>query len=682
MKHTLVTLATVFFTLSVCAQDVKRPDSYNYTRGVEALQKGNTDEALEYLNKELGENSQNGYALAWIATIRNHQNEYGRALTAVNLAIKYIPKKDKEFQSASYAIRAASYLGVEDTIKALKDYNRAIEINPTDADLYEKRADTYYYLGQYAMADKDYQKIISLDEGSVMGYMGLGRNANAEQRYDDAIKQFSYVIKLAADYSSGYSFRAESYAGLKRYNEAIDDIIKALAIDGDNKAFREMQSVADSAFAIVVTKLKVQMNKATSNNYWPYCLGIVYEYKGKQKEAIEYYKQVLNKDASSATVAYRIASCFDEIGDYTQALEYSNRTIELDSVDYDNYLQRASIENNAGMTKEAISDLSFYINKVPDSYYAYYQRGWVKENSRDIDGAIEDYTMSITLEPKYAYSYLCRGRMFLLKGKEVEANKDFQKVTELDTVPESNSCAQYAYLSLGDKIKAIEWMNAMLQKNDDSGNNYDAACLYSLMGNTTTALSYLRKAFEKGFRRFAHIQHDDDLDNIRRLPEFKVLIDEYQKRHEQEIALDHAEEAEYVEKVAEVPFINEGNLYKVKCQINNLPLHFIFDTGASDVSMSAVEATFMLKNDYLSPNDISGKQRYMTADGEISEGTVINLRKVNFGGLTLDNIKASVIKNQNAPLLLGQSILNRLGKIEIDNDKKVIKVTYKEEISK
>jgi predicted aspartyl protease len=94
--------------------------------------------------------------------------------------------------------------------------------------------------------------------------------------------------------------------------------------------------------------------------------------------------------------------------------------------------------------------------------------------------------------------------------------------------------------------------------------------------------------------------------------------------------------------------------------------------------MSAVEATFMLKNDYLSPNDISGKQRYMTADGELSEGTVINLRKVDFGGLTLSNIKASVTKNQNAPLLLGQSVLNRLGKIEIDNDKRVIKVTYKE----
>ena len=57
-----------------------------------------------------------------------------------------------------------------------------------------------------------------LKPGSVMGYMGLGRNANEQKHYVDAIKQFDYVTKLAIDYASGYSFRAKSYIGLqKRY---------------------------------------------------------------------------------------------------------------------------------------------------------------------------------------------------------------------------------------------------------------------------------------------------------------------------------------------------------------------------------------------------------------------------------------------------------------------------------
>jgi len=38
---------------------------------------------------------------------------------------------------------------------------------------------------------------------------------------------------------------------------------------------------------------------------------------------------------------------------------------------------------------------------------------------------------------------------------------------------------------------------------------------------------------------------------------------------------------------------------------------------------------------------IMGKERYQTADGNISEGTVINLRKINFGGCELikDNVQ-------------------------------------------
>ena len=130
----------------------------------------------------------------------------------------------------------------------------------------------------------------------------------------------------------------------------------------------------------------------------------------------------------------------------------------------------------------------------------------------------------------------------------------------------------------------------------------------------------------------------------------------------------------------EVPFVREAGICKVKCEMNGLPLHFYFDTGAADVTISDVEAQFMLKNDYLAPSDNKGNALYGTADGSIVEGTVIILRKVVFGGLELSNIKASVVHNQKAPLLLGQSVLSQLGKVEIDNAKKVLRITHMQKI--
>lgn len=88
----------------------------------------------------------------------------------------------------------------------------------------------------------------------------------------------------------------------------------------------------------------------------------------------------------------------------------------------------------------------------------------------------------------------------------------------------------------------------------------------------------------------------------------------------------------------------------------------------------------MFKNDYLSTSDVLGSQKYMTADGTISVGTIINLRDVKLGSLHLKNVKASVVNNQAAPLLLGQSVLSKLGKIEIDNSNRVLRVTYKQKV--
>ena len=46
----------IFLSFLVCstnAQEIQRPESYNYKQGVEALQNNDLEKALEFLNKEL-----------------------------------------------------------------------------------------------------------------------------------------------------------------------------------------------------------------------------------------------------------------------------------------------------------------------------------------------------------------------------------------------------------------------------------------------------------------------------------------------------------------------------------------------------------------------------------------------------------------------------------------------------
>ena len=69
---------------------------------------------------------------------------------------------------------------------------------------------------------------------------------------------------------------------------------------------------------------------------------------------------------------------------------------------------------------------------------------------------------------------------------------------------------------------------------------------------------------------------------------------------------------------------------------------------------------------YLSKSDIIGTSKYLDANGDINEGIVIILRQIDIAGLKLTNVRASITKNLEAPLLLGQSAIGKLGLIQLD----------------
>ena len=116
----------------------------------------------------------------------------------------------------------------------------------------------------------------------------------------------------------------------------------------------------------------------------------------------------------------------------------------------------------------------------------------------------------------------------------------------------------------------------------------------------------------------------------------------------------------------------EAGVYKVPCSVNGLKLKFIFDTGAASVCISQTYAEMMLENGYLDESDLLGTSQSVLADGSTVDNVVINLRTVEIGGLTLNDVRAIVVPTQNAPLLLGQSVIQRLGKVSIDGEYLVI----------
>ena len=652
-------------------------NTYNYARAMELVNEEKYDEAKSFFQKEISDHKDNGYALSWLSSLQAREKQFGEALNNINQAIKYLEKKD-EFYSFSLGLRSSIYTELGDDVRALADLNTLVKMFPKQENSYQRRAQYYLDKNNYELANEDFLMMTKVESGNAKGFVGSGICLRNMKRYEEAIAQCDYALKLAPKYSRAYAQRALCYHLIRKHNEAADDVVRSLDIDGDDVAFSVMQDVADSAFEVMDFKLKIQQMMQPTESYWPYCRGIIYEKAKKWDEAVDFYAASHKLQYSSSTLR-RMAACKESKGDFAGALTYIEEGLAVDSTDFLLCLDKADYLHELGKTSEAVAEFNHIIELAPNYSIGYSQRAQVKMDAGDLNGALEDLTMSLMIEPDDVYDLLLRGNVYMLKGQKDLAKKDYERIVALDTIPSHYEGVFYALYELGEKEKAIAAMDSLLAK-DSIANAYHAACLYSRMGEIDKSLEFLRTSLESGYCKFYHIEHDYDLVNIRSTEQFGELIEEYKSKMRFGYSSSNqknTDDGEYEETIQEIPFSHEGGVTKVRCKINDLPLHFVFDTGASDVTISTVEATFMFKNGYLSDKDITGKQTYMTADGNISEGTTIVLRKVDFGNLQLDDVKASVVNSQKAPLLLGQTVLQRLGKIEIDNVRNVLKVTQR-----
>ena len=134
----------------------------------------------------------------------------------------------------------------------------------------------------------------------------------------------------------------------------------------------------------------------------------------------------------------------------------------------------------------------------------------------------------------------------------------------------------------------------------------------------------------------------------------------------------NGEEAETVE----VPFRTEGGVKIVRVEINGEPMNMIFDTGCSRTSLSLEHAQLLYARGLLTQEDILGKTQSRVATGEVVEDALVRLREVTLAdGLRFENVVATVSLHQQAPLLLGNEVLNRTVAYTIDNRKHVIRFT-------
>lgn len=449
--------------------------------------------------------------------------DYLKALEQLNISLKVVSNKSLIKKSQILCTRAMLYVKVEELELALADLESAIKANPKELFAYEHRISLYKDLLQYDNAEKDCRKLLSIKD-SIAYKLELASILTYQEKTDEALEIVNKIIKYQPREASSYATRSWIYAVAGESQKAIYDYLQYIILDGDYD-LDYLVTLSRMDYAYTINTLSQLMITNDKKNIWLGARIRVYIDNGEYEMAltdINSLKEIYKEE--TIFTLYQQVMCYNGLYEFSKEIEIINKLLDLQEKKEPLIVAlRGEAYRNVDDLESAIRDYNEAILLSPSTAFLYSERGWTYEMQNDFDKALQDYNTSITLDAENAWVRIQRGKLLRERGNLLEANEDFEIALQLDTI--SNTHA-FALLLLGEEQKAIEFMNAIVEKDmQDAANLYDLACIYSLADKKEEAVKTLQRAVDLGYKNFNHIKNDRDLINIREEEGYKEILD-------------------------------------------------------------------------------------------------------------------------------------------------------------
>jgi Flp pilus assembly protein TadD len=153
------------------------------------------------------------------------QADYTSAIRDYSRAIMLEPA-----YAMAYNNRGLSYQAVKNNDGAIKDFTEAIKLDPTFAQSFTSRGIAYHAKGDYDRAISDYTQAIALNPKYVKAYLDRGAAFQFKGDYDQAISDYSQAILFDPRFPEAYTDRGLAYYAKGDDGRALDDLKKACGL--------------------------------------------------------------------------------------------------------------------------------------------------------------------------------------------------------------------------------------------------------------------------------------------------------------------------------------------------------------------------------------------------------------------------------------------------------------------
>lgn len=284
--------------------------------------------------------------------------------------------------------------GTGDTDQAIGNLQRAVTLDPYNADAYRELAKAYEKRGRLKEAESTHKSAIAARPNYWAAHNELGGFYYHQGRYALAEKEFQTVVQLTPDNPRGYSNLGTIALVQKRYEEAAQMYEKSVAIKPTDAAYSNLgalyYSLGRYSDAALNFQRAVQMNDRDSR-LW-HNLAAAYKTSNEPEKAHAAYDQTarlaidqLRVNPRDSTVLIRLADAYSMLDQPQRAREMLQRALALTSASVDDMFQ-------AGVVYEQLRDRTHALEWISKAINGGYSRDLI-DKSPDL--------AQLRLDPKF-----------------------------------------------------------------------------------------------------------------------------------------------------------------------------------------------------------------------------------------------------------------------------------------
>jgi tetratricopeptide (TPR) repeat protein/predicted Ser/Thr protein kinase len=227
--------------------------------------------------------------------------------------------------------------------EAVEEFQKALQVNPEDSDVYRELALAYEKLGRLEDSEAAYKKAIELKPDYWSGYSHLGAFYYYQARYSEAEKMWQKVIELTPDNIRVYFNLGALYIKMGQ---------------------------TDRAIAMLTRSLEIKPNWLAASN-----LGTWYFFQGKYNLAMRMFEKAIELGVNNYTVwgnladTYRYTSGYQEKSEeaYQKAIQLAQKELGINPKDGLVLSRLARYYAASGNIKKALVEISEARKFAPDN---------------------------------------------------------------------------------------------------------------------------------------------------------------------------------------------------------------------------------------------------------------------------------------------------------------------------